>query len=314
MLEIRRMTPRDIPDGLRLREQAGWNQTADDWGRLLAWEPDGCFVGEITDPAGRRVVASATTTVYSPALDLAWIGMVLVDSDYRSRGMGRALVRHAMAYLDGRGVSTIGLDATPVAKAMYDRLGYRDAYVLERRVGHARAPPDDGATAETAAEPDRKRIVGDTAARSEPEIEGVRPLRPDDLPAVAAFDARASGTERARILGALYAGHPGGCFVAERGGTLRGYLLSRPGTRARHLGPLVAADGGTTEHLVRAARRRRPNEPIVMDVVLGNRQAVALADRLGLEPLRPFIRMTRGAPPPPADLDAIYTSAAPEIG
>ena len=279
-LAIRVMRPDDIPAGQRLREQAGWNQTADDWRRLLDWEPDGCFAAEL----GGAVVATATTTVYGPAL--AWIGMVLVDEGQRRRGIGKALFGHAMGYLDGRGVATIGLDATPDGKALYDQLGYRDAYGLERRIGR---PPD--------------LPPGDA-----------RPLAEADLPAVLGLDERASGCDRARILRALHAGAPDGCFVVERGGELAGYLLGRPGTRAWHLGPLVARDAETADRLVGAALRTHRGERVVMDVMDDNLDAVALAERLRLEPVRPFIRMTRGAPPPRPDFAMLYTSAAPELG
>jgi predicted N-acetyltransferase YhbS len=279
-LTIRLMTSDDIPAGQRLREQAGWNQTADDWQRLLAWEPDGCFVVELDG----TVVASATTTVYGP--ELAFIGMVLVDVEHRRQGVGGALFRHAMAYLDGRGVATIGLDSTPAAEMMYDRFGYREVYRLERWIGPLPdLPPGEART-----------------------------LRPEDLPAVIAFDADAFGLDRGRIVHALATDHPAGCFVVEGGGAVQGYLLSRPGTRAWHLGPLVARDGDTAERLVRAALQAHRGEQAVMDVMLGNETAVALANRLGLAPVRPFIRMTRGAPPPPASFDLLYTSAAPELG
>ena len=63
-LTIRRMVERDIPAGQRLREQAGWNHTDDDWRRLLAWEPDGCWVGEMDG----QIVGSTSTTVYGQRL------------------------------------------------------------------------------------------------------------------------------------------------------------------------------------------------------------------------------------------------------
>src|SRR5947209_1397891 len=39
LLGIRTMTIDDFPVGLRLKEQAGWNQLADDWLRLLDLQP-----------------------------------------------------------------------------------------------------------------------------------------------------------------------------------------------------------------------------------------------------------------------------------
>ncbi len=281
------MTTSDIPVGQRLREQAGWNQSDDDWRRLLAWEPDGCFVGELDG----QTVATATVTTYGPAL--AWIGMVLVDAAHRRRGIGRALFEHAMAYLDRRCIATIALDATPLGKEMYDRLGYVDAYGLERCVG----------------------VIPEVASvRGESLDGGARPLRSSDLPALLALDALAFGADRARLLRSLAGDHPDGCTVVERGSDLVGYLLSRPGARGHHVGPLVALDELAAESLVRETLRPLGGTRVVMDVLLPNVHAGALASRLGLEPVRPFIRMTRGAPPPPADLDLLYTSAGPEIG
>jgi hypothetical protein len=51
-----------------------------------------------------------------------------------------------------------------------------------------------------------------------------------------------------------------------------------------------------------------------MDVVMPNAAAVQLAETLGLTLVRPFIRMTRGAPPPAVDTVRLYTSAGPELG
>src|SRR5689334_25213122 len=89
-IAVRRMTPADLPVAARLREQAGWNQTRADWQRLLTWAPDGCFVAA---QAG-RVVGTVTTTAYGARL--AWLGMLLVDTDLRRRGIGRALLTRAV--------------------------------------------------------------------------------------------------------------------------------------------------------------------------------------------------------------------------
>ncbi len=47
MLRVRPMSAADVPLGLRLRGQAGWNQTEADWRRFLGLQPDGCFVAEL---------------------------------------------------------------------------------------------------------------------------------------------------------------------------------------------------------------------------------------------------------------------------
>ena len=58
------MTSADIPLGMTLSQQAGWNQTRADWRRFLALEPGGCFVGELD---GRP---KNTNAVIAPYVDL----------------------------------------------------------------------------------------------------------------------------------------------------------------------------------------------------------------------------------------------------
>jgi len=54
---IRAMTAENIPEGMRMKDVAGWNQTAEDWMRFLTATPDGCFVAECE---GQVVGTSAT--------------------------------------------------------------------------------------------------------------------------------------------------------------------------------------------------------------------------------------------------------------
>src|SRR3712207_6787044 len=139
---VRPMTPADLPRGRRLSRRAGWNQTAADWRRFLALEPDGCFVAEHDGTP----VGTTTTAVFGP---VAWIGMVLVDAPARGRGVGTALVRHALAALDRRGVPTVRLDATPLGQPLYERLGFTGQFRLSRYEGTL--PPAEEGVANLAA-------------------------------------------------------------------------------------------------------------------------------------------------------------------
>jgi len=81
-MRLRIMTMADIPAGMRLKEIAGWNQTTADWKRFLEASPGGCFAAE----EDGRVCGTATTISFENRF--AWVGMVLVDPEYRSRGIG----------------------------------------------------------------------------------------------------------------------------------------------------------------------------------------------------------------------------------
>src|SRR5581483_10763586 len=251
-----------------------------------------CWVAE---QAGVVVGTTATVTYDSR---IAWIGMVLVDVNHRRQGIGRALLEHALAYLDRLGVQTVALDSTPEGQPLYARLGFVDACGLERWRGPVPPP---------------------RPLASEPGEPAVRPLEASDLAPLAAYDATCFGVDRTRLLSALREGHPAGCFIAERPaaegrGAVVGYVLTRPGAHAWHVGPLAADSPATAERLVRTAIRPHAGPAMLLDVLQPNRHAVALAGALGLAPVRSFIRMTRGAPPPAVDTERLYTSAGPELG
>src|SRR5262245_64392456 len=116
---------------LRLCELAGWNQTQKDIDRLLVLEPDGCFAACIDG----RVVGTTTTTTYGT--DLAWIGMVLVDPEYRRRGIATALMRAAFDFLKERRVTTVKLDATAAGQPLYKYFGFHPESRVERWMGQA---------------------------------------------------------------------------------------------------------------------------------------------------------------------------------
>src|SRR4026207_133079 len=129
-INIRLLFESDITAAMQLKEAAGWNQTDEDWRRLLTLEPNGCFA------AGKdgRLVGTTTTTTYGN--DLAWIGMVLVDPQERRQGIARTLMNVAMDYLKDK-VATVKLDATAQGQPLYEQLGFQFESVLERWSGTA---------------------------------------------------------------------------------------------------------------------------------------------------------------------------------
>ena len=152
---IRRMMRADIPAAMRFKEEAGWNQTEQDWENLLALEPEGCWVYEARQtPRAARTLAGSTTIVCY-GRDLAWIGMVLVTPEFRRQGIARQLMEQALRFADGRGVARIALDATAMGQPLYRQLGFEDDTPIERWEGTAPVTDDDGEDGE------RPRAAGD---------------------------------------------------------------------------------------------------------------------------------------------------------
>ena len=124
--EVRLLTESDIPACMRLKDAAGWNQTATDWRNVLALAPEGCF-GIDCDGELR-----ATATAVCFGQQLAWIGMVLTEHEYQRRGLARRLMEHAIAYSRSRSVAWMKLDATEMGVPLYESLGFREEGRIER--------------------------------------------------------------------------------------------------------------------------------------------------------------------------------------
>jgi GNAT superfamily N-acetyltransferase len=257
----RAMTRADIPAGLALCRASGWNHTAEDWELLLARSGDGCRVAVLD----RRVVGTATAVTYEGRF--AWIGMVLVDVTLRGRGIGRALLHEALARL---GPVPARLDATPKGHPLYLALGF----VEERRLWRLTSPAAPSG------------VGGDCRE--------VRPMRRDDLDAVAAWDRFVFGADRRPLLEWARESAPGLALVVDRGASLEGYCLGRHGHRFLQVGPVVADDMDVAASLVDACRRRSPEASLAIDVPATPAPWSARLAEMGFIEQRPFIRMYRG--------------------
>jgi predicted N-acetyltransferase YhbS len=279
MLSIRTMNAADVPLGMHLKDAAGWNQTEADWRRLLALEPAGCFVAE----SDGRPVATTCVTVFPP---VGWVSMVLVDPPARGRGIATRLMEHALACLDGRGVRSVRLDATPLGRAAYERLGFVAEYEVARWEGEARA------------------------GRPAP---GIAAAGPGDVEAIAAIDAEAAGTGRSRLLARLREERPDALMALTAGGRIVGYACVRPGTRASQVGPVVAVESGAGETLADAALSACAGGRVFADVPVPNAAAMRWAEARGLRVQRRFTRMRRGDAVPDRP-ERLWAGFGPEKG
>jgi GNAT superfamily N-acetyltransferase len=260
MICIRTMTVDDLPFALALSKQAGWNQSERDWRRALDLQPDGCFVAESEGmPAG-----TTTTCIFG---DVGWIAMVLVDEAMRRRGVGMALMQHAIAFLDGQGVATARLDATPLGQHLYERLGFVEEYRVARYSG---------------------------VLQSGPPISVVQTAVPDQWQSLAALDAAVTGTDRSALLFRLFAEEPDSVRVTQNGGGASGFIAARTGREAMQLGPCIAAPE-VSPLLFVDAWGRYPGRRVFVDIPVHNAAAIQQAEAQGLTVQRYLTRMRRGA-------------------
>ena len=193
--------------------------------------------------------------------------MVLVDEAVRGRGVGTALMRHALAFLDGRGVRSVRLDATPLGRPIYEKLGFVAEYELARYAGLL--PTASGALG----------------------VESISELLP-----IFRLDAEVTRTDRNSLLSRMYGENNGAFRVVRRDGEMIAYLASRPGANAMQIGPCAAKEKAAGRLLLTDACARLGGQRVFIDVPLPNRAAVAAVEEMGLTVQRCLLRMGRGEP------------------
>jgi GNAT superfamily N-acetyltransferase len=281
---VRALRRADLGGLMRLKQSAGWNQTEQDWERLLELEPAGCF-GLERDGA---VVASSTALLYGQ--ELAWIGMVLTLPEHRGQGYARRMMECAVSYAAQRGVARAGLDATDMGIALYRKLGFAPVEVVERW----ERPAMEGAAA--------------PAGVAEWELD-------------AALDRAAFGADRRRLLESLAragaATAPGAAAAPHAAALPDGsYAMGRAGARAAYFGPCVARSAAAARQLLGWFLARHAGEAVYWDLLTENGAAVEMAAAHGFRRARTLTRMVRElrSGGSAADSSLVFATAGLEFG
>src|SRR3982074_1573000 len=91
---LRPIQPGDIKYAMKFSNGEGWNQTEWDW-KFLIENPE-----NVSMLAEFRKKIIGTTTAINYGNQLAWIGMVLVDKEYRGQGVSKLLITNILKKLD----------------------------------------------------------------------------------------------------------------------------------------------------------------------------------------------------------------------
>ncbi len=280
--EIRTLAHSDLAPAMRLQERERWNQTADDWRRLLTLSPRGCFA------ACRDGQLAGTVTTVQYGAELAWIGMMLVDAAQRRCGVGTGLMRAALAYLEGAGVRTVKLDATPAGQPLYESLGFVVETRIERWQGAARASA----------------------------LESLSPVGDEMRSRLLALDRRAFGADRSTLLESLIANSCVAPVVVTpvSGAELRGYACARRGRNAAYVGPVVATDPDAAAQLLDGMLGNLADQEVYVDLHTSFAAGSQLLAQRGFVRQRDLARMRRGEEVAAGSPGLVFAIAGPELG
>jgi predicted GNAT family N-acyltransferase len=260
-VQIRALTPDDLPLAHGLSREQQWPHRERDWARMLEMgagvlaESDGEVVG---------------TTMWWPQGDaFATIGMVIVSTAVQGMGVGRRLMEAAIERLSGR---SLLLNATNEGLHLYRSLGFEAVGTIYQHQGAAFSVP---------------------IAELIPN-ERVAPLKAGEWPDIVRLDREATGIDRAAIVDYLCEYAHG--VVLNRDDEQAGYAFFRRFGRGYSIGPVVAPDMGGAKALISHWLGSNAGMFCRLDIP-EDAALAAWLDDLGLPCVGRVTRMCLGTPP-----------------
>jgi|Deesub1362A_J573_1020465.scaffolds.fasta_scaffold04561_7 ribosomal protein S18 acetylase RimI-like enzyme len=283
VLSIRRMISDDLEFALHLVKVEGWDDSRDELARLLTYEPEGCFIAEVSG----KSVGMVTTTSYGK---LGWIGCLIVEPERRRRGIGTELMQRAIEHLRRKGVETIRLDAVQKAVPLYRRLGFVEEC----------------------------RSLRFRGAGSRYDAPDVVPMEPSHLKDVFELDVYCFGADRPRVLRQVFQDFPELCFISYAEGELAGFIMARRLARGARIGPWICRperlSRGRAEPLLRAALNALGDQLVNVGVVEDNRASQEILRRYGFREGPWSVRMRLGPDRYSGDPQGIFAIGAAAKG
>jgi hypothetical protein len=200
------------------------------------------------------------------------------------------MMEKAISHLEERGCPCQKLDATREGVKVYERMGFKVEYQVERWNRPGGTSP------------------GTLGNRTE-----IQELSPEGIDRLEQWDARLFGAPRGWLL-RWYCQKRYPCFVIGEPESPLGFLLGRPGSGGFQLGPVVADNVEIARDLFAHALTLVSDRPVIADIVAPNTKAVPLLESLGFQRSRVLQRMFRGENLYQGHPDKIYCAAGFEFG
>jgi predicted GNAT family acetyltransferase len=250
MFQVKLMSLEDIPFAVQLANTMNWNMKQDDFKFMRLLEPEGCFV--ISDET--KPIGIATSISYGKA---GWIGNFIVKKEHRKRGAGSLLIKHAIKYLQNKGVKTVGLYAYPNLIDFYNNFGFKvdeDFAVL-----HA-------------------QNLSSFKHEILPEI------KKRNIRAITKLDTECFGANRQKLLKAIIDKKNFGYFISEND-IIVGYIIAKITESTAEVGPLICKTEKTDAslRLLRAISDKLTNLNVYLYLPMKERELIDFLLKIGFK-------------------------------
>ncbi len=283
LAKVRKLLSEDADKAMGLVLAEGWNQTKDDWDLLINGSQNICLAAEI---AG-KLVATATAINYSN--EVAWIGMVLVNKEYRGRGISKILLNSLFEGL--KSCQSIKLDATPAGQPVYKKLGFIDEHLIHRMI--------------------RTSFNGDLPKSVET---GLKRIQKDDIQALIEFDNQVFGANRTQLIQSLTENYVEKGWVLKHNHKIAGFILGRKGNKYHQIGPLSGQSLADVKIMMTQVLNHLKGQAVVIDVLDDKKEFIEWLSSIGFVKQRSFTRMYKGDNQYSGNIRFQYLIGGPELG
>ena len=259
--EIRQMSKEDARRGWEWARQEGWNPGLYDWEIITAINPKGCFAGILDGKMVSSIIAVQYQRRYG------FMGLYIVAPEYRGRGYGLAIWKHAINYLTKDvGVDCIGLDGILANEALYKTRGFQTSYKILQY----------------------KYVVNLTFKRRCPAISE------EHFQDIVNYDLKVFSVDRASFLHDFIFKTEAKTGEAYIAGKMAGFAVARPCFEGYKIGPLFADDIEVARVLIESLFADLPGQTVFIEVPEPNSQAIKLVTDFDMSPGFPTNRMYTG--------------------
>ncbi|MEO6906388.1 MAG: GNAT family N-acetyltransferase, partial [Abditibacteriaceae bacterium] len=281
-IAVRNLTMDDLDAAMRLKTLAGWNQTEDDWRFILKNHNTDYFAAVHNG----KVVGTAGAIRFGDTL--AWIGMVLVDPEFRRMGIARKLLQEVLDNLQE--CSSVKLDATALGLELYEQNGFVREYSLQRLI-HPHLPIIDPL-------PDGE----------------VFPMNDEKFSEALVLDRQIFGADRSMLLRFLWGNSPDAAYCVRNQNGVSGFCFGRSGTNFYQIGPVAAENFDDARVLISHAMHPLAGQAVGLDVPESQSELIEWLQKLGFVTQRSFVRMARGEQSALGVPEAQFAITGPEFG
>lgn len=280
MFGVKKMSAEDIAFAVRITDTVNWNFTEKDFEFMLSLEPEGCFV-----LMHNSEKVGITTTVRFGKV--GWVGNVIVSQNYRRRGAGTTLVKHAVNYLKLNGAETVGLYSYKETVDFYGKLGFKCDSEFTVLSGNAFSLLADETNMKKAKREEMQKIID--------------------------FDNFYFGASREKLLEKIASAEKNLCYYYVEDGETVGYVMAKVYKHYAEIGPLVCQKRriDAAEALLKTVLSKLGRFEVSMCIDAGAEALVSMLLNAGFTERFSVLRMFSG---PPAFRECIYAAESLERG